>query len=246
MDVSTWELRAKGKVKGNKAVIKHKRTTSLYRASIDLANALARPNKADFSQLHRAEYQEKLIELRRDINATDTDAQVGVPAYQQRKRQEVRYILPRTCGFPKTDFRRVIQTLQTLEDQLKALQPPTQSKFSFKKQPAGPSSGAPTTSTETPVSQAEPLQAEDTVPTHQKHIVYSSSTSTSAPSLANLSRCFVDLRSGPIPSLYLKDLQDTVVVASDVQGSVLVHNAKSCLLAINCHQVRLRCFDAVH
>ncbi|KAK9896947.1 hypothetical protein P389DRAFT_194595 [Cystobasidium minutum MCA 4210] len=75
-------------------------------------------------------------------------------------------------------------------------------------------------------------------------------TSTSV-SLNSLDRCIVDLThysrgsdnaedpQDSIPALYLENISNCLVIAPDIKGSALIHNAQNCIFILKCHQFRM-------
>lgn len=64
---------------------------------------------------------------------------------------------------------------------------------------------------------------------------------SSSVSLTGLDKCTVDLRypegDGTIPALYLENIKHCLVLAPNIAGSVLIHNAEDCVFVLKCHQV---------
>lgn len=73
---------------------------------------------------------------------------------------------------------------------------------------------------------------------------------TNSVSLSNLDKCIVNLSSDcrteeaektseskSIPALYLENITNSVVIATNIKGSALIHNASNCIFVLKCHQV---------
>lgn len=93
-----------------------------------------------------------------------------------------------------------------------------------------------------------------------EHLSFPSSSSSSAnltsstSSHSQLKQCIIDLRVPKnaqqqhlehrqnayptIPALYLDKISECLVIAPDIAGSVLIHDAKDCVIIVSCHQVR--------
>lgn len=74
--------------------------------------------------------------------------------------------------------------------------------------------------------------------------------SSSSISLNNLNKCIVNLSSDcrteeaeriaeskSLPALYLENISNSVVIATNIKGSALIHNAVNCIFILKCHQV---------
>lgn len=69
---------------------------------------------------------------------------------------------------------------------------------------------------------------------------------TGSVSFSNLDQCILDFRSASaddnlpkngIPALYLDNISHCLVIAPDITGSVLIHDASNCIFILKCHQV---------
>lgn len=69
---------------------------------------------------------------------------------------------------------------------------------------------------------------------------------TGSVSFSNLDKCILDFRSASeddnlskngIPALYLENISHCLVIAADITGSVLIHDASNCIFILKCHQV---------
>ena len=130
------------------------------------------------------------------------------------------------------------QLLRTLEASISMPFKPAGSKFSFRKSP--PLEVARSPSRPQARSPSRPPALPGGKAQHITSSSLSSQPNSGALSFYRLMDSIVDLREVSIPALYLADISNTLVVAPSVTGSVLIRNAKNCMLAVGCHQVPMR------
>ena len=146
----------------------------------------------------------------------------------------------RRFPYSKTSVDSVVQLLGQIEQNLQSKMPST-SKFAFRK--AKPKASTTTASdssllaSEQVEGQGAPLPRDSYGIKLHKVLGRDLGGSSKAASFTGLQGCIVDLRGCSPSALYLLRLESCIIMAPDVAGSALIHNADRCVLLLGCHQV---------
>ncbi|KAJ7756945.1 tubulin binding cofactor C-domain-containing protein [Mycena metata] len=165
-----------------------------------------------------------------------------------------------TGSLPSYDQRQYELQLKGLEkslEELRTLIP--KSKFAFKrKTPAPPITPvpAPTVVPEAPSTtqpESASISTNLTLCSHSlQYLSKDSLPSTSEASgltISDLNQCILNLLPSndslpessylKISALHIRNLTDTILILPPIQGSVLIHNLRRCVLVVGCHQFRM-------
>ncbi|KAJ6463918.1 tubulin binding cofactor C-domain-containing protein [Mycena sanguinolenta] len=159
-------------------------------------------------------------------------------------------------GYDQRQYELQLKGLQKSLDDLRTLIP--KSKFAFKRKAPVPSSEA-SSSPVPPVvveisSESQPVSAPTTnlaLSSHSNQYLTIASIPYTAQtpdlSISDLDRCVVNLlpdaqdtdSSLKISALHIRNLTDTVLILPAIQGSVLLHDLRRCVVVVGCHQFRM-------
>ncbi|KAF7366688.1 Tubulin-folding cofactor C [Mycena sanguinolenta] len=172
------------------------------------------------------------------LTKTLSDATGSLPSYDQRQ------------------YELQLKGLQKSLEDLRTLIP--KSKFAFKRKVPVPSSEAPSspdppviaeTTSESQPGSAPTVSTNLTLSSHSNQYLTMASlpctAQTSDLAISDLDKCIVNLLpdaedadSGlKISALHIRNLTDTVLLLPAIQGSVLLHDLRRCVVVVGCHQV---------
>lgn len=198
--------------------------------------------------------------------AKSTSSSDVVQSLSQEIAQLRKGLVDNTSLLPPYDRRQCEAQMAGLEGMLDQIRTTSTSKpkFAFKRKPASkpnpPPTAGPSTSATTPSVPARPLPSTYLTLSSKSHehltleslpsLVEPSNTPQSDLTIADLDHCVVDLCTPKKPvepaalgmtftALHIRDIRDTILLLPSIKGSVLLHNATRCIIAVGCHQFRM-------
>ncbi|KAK7019844.1 tubulin-folding cofactor C [Favolaschia claudopus] len=165
------------------------------------------------------------------LTKTLSDATGSIPSYDQRQ------------------YELQLKGLQTSLEQLRASLPKT--KFAFKRKAALPtSSAAASVVPELPSSQrvSAAMSSNLTLSSYSMRYLTAAAISNASQAtdlaISDLDKCIVNLLSDAsstfrISALHIRNLTDSVLLLPVIEGSVLLHDLRRCIIVVGCHQFRM-------
>ncbi|KAF7343433.1 C-CAP/cofactor C-like domain-containing protein [Mycena venus] len=188
-----------------------------------------------FSQGFAAEFQASRTELESRVElakSTKITADALQTLYDQRQ------------------YELQLKGLQKSLEELRTLIP--KSKFAFKRKAPAPSAQAspsldPPVVTEISQPDSAPVSTNLTLSSHSlRYLTMAFISGTSQASdltISDLNKCVVNLlgedNNLKISALHIRNLTDTVLLLPIIQGSVLLHDLRRCVVVVGCHQFRM-------
>ena len=222
--------------------------------SIALTNRLETAKSTSSSDVVQSLSQE-IAQLRKGL----VDNTSLLPPYDRRQCEAVSILY--TCPMIYIDAFQQMAGLEGMLDQIRTTST-SKPKFAFKRKPASkpnpPPTAGPSTSATTPSVPARPLPSTYLTLSSKSHehltleslpsLVEPSNTPQSDLTIADLDHCVVDPCTPKKPvepaalgmtftALHIRDIRDTILLLPSIKGSVLLHNATRCIIAVGCHQV---------
>ncbi|KAJ7178009.1 tubulin binding cofactor C-domain-containing protein, partial [Mycena filopes] len=211
-----------------------------------------------FSQTFSAQFQTSRTELESRVDSAKS-TKVTADALQTLSvdlAKLTKTLADATGSLPSYDQRQYELQLKGLENSLEALRTLIpKSKFAFKRKPAVPSATPVPIPTPTAVPEISPpesasLSTNLALSSHSlRYLSKDSLPPTSEASdltISDLNKCIVNLLPSTqegghlrISAVHIRNLTDTVLILPPIQGSVLIHDLKRCVLVVGCHQFRM-------
>ncbi|KAK7042428.1 tubulin-folding cofactor C [Favolaschia claudopus] len=207
-----------------------------------------------FSQSFSAQFQASRTELESRVEASKstqptTDA---LQALSVELAKLTKTLSDATGSIPSYDQRQYelqLKGLQTSLEQLRASLPKT--KFAFKRKIAPPtSSAAVPVVPELPSSERVSTAMSANLTLSSYSMRYLTAAAISNPSqatdlaISDLDKCIVNLLPDASPTLkisalHIRNLTDSVLLLPVIEGSVLLHDVRRCIVVVGCHQFRM-------
>lgn len=149
------------------------------------------------------------------------------------------------CGFQRILTTRSAKILDRLSHQLTALDKPADAfKFSLKSKRLQGSASATSDSTTSemmsiPLTPTQPVTCFRYITSPDESFLARTSeerATIAASTFSRLDSCVLDLRTQTLAALYLRDISNSLILASDVSGSVFLHNVNHSLLVLGAQQ----------